>query len=127
MPAGCSAAASTRKSSSGRMRNRVKAVHYKDMKITGQEAPLGKGMVDLKACFQFARANGALQIVDMDAATLEDTCRAGKMLSGWTGDRDNTDSILCTMDVETGEETVCLVSGNNRGTELAERWKHPAL
>ena len=76
------------------------------MKITGQEAPLGKGMVDLKACFQFARANGALQIVDMDAATLEDTCRAGKMLSGWTGDRDNTDSILCTMDVETGEETV---------------------
>ena len=42
----------------------------------------------------------------MDAATLEDTCRAGKMLSGWTGDRDNTDSILCTMDVETGEETV---------------------
>ena len=83
-----------------------KAVHYKDMKITGQEAPLGKGMVDLKACFQFARANGALQIVDMDAATLEDTCRAGKMLSGWTGDRDNTDSILCTMDVETGEETV---------------------
>ena len=85
--------------------DRVKAVHYKDMKITGQEAPLGKGMVDLKACFQFARANGALQIVDMDAATLEDTCRA-KMLSGWTGDRDNTDSILCTMDVETGEETV---------------------
>ena len=85
---------------------RVKAVHYKDMKITGQEAPLGKGMVDLKACFQFARANGALQIVDMDAATLEDTCLAGKMLSGWTGDRDNTDSILCTMDVETGEETV---------------------
>ena len=86
--------------------DRVKAVHYKDMKITGQEAPLGKGMVDLKACFQFARANGALQIVDMDAATLEDTCRAGKMLSGSTGDRDNTDSILCTMDVETGEETV---------------------
>lgn len=86
--------------------DRVKAVHYKDMKITGQEAPLGKGMVDLKACFQFARANGALQIVDMDAATLEDTRRAGKMLSGWTGDRDNTDSILCTMDVETGEETV---------------------
>ena len=86
--------------------DRVKAVQYKDMKITGQEAPLGKGMVDLKACFQFARANGALQIVDMDAATLEDTCRAGKMLSGWTGDRDNTDSILCTMDVETGEETV---------------------
>ena len=85
---------------------RVKAVHYKDMKITGQEVPLGKGMVDLKACFQFARANGALQIVDMDAATLEDTCRAGKMLSGWTGYRDNTDSILCTMDVETGEETV---------------------
>lgn len=85
---------------------RVKAVRYKDMKITGQEVPLGKGMVDLKACFQFARANGALQIVDMDAATLEDTCRAGKMLSGWTGDRDNTDSILCTMDVETGEETV---------------------
>ena len=71
-----------------------------------KEALLGKGMVDLKACFQFARANGALQIVDMDAATLEDTCRAGKMLSGWTGDRDNTDSILCTMDVETGEETV---------------------
>ena len=86
--------------------DRVKAVHYKDMKITSQEALLGKGMVDLKACFQFARANGALQIVDMDAATLEDTCRAGKMLSGWTGDRDNTDSILCTMDVETGEETV---------------------
>lgn len=86
--------------------DRVKAVHHKDMKITGQEVPLGKGMVDLKACFQFARANGALQIVDMDAATLEDTCRAGKMLSGWTGDRDNTDSILCTMDVETGEETV---------------------
>lgn len=86
--------------------DRVKAVHYKDMKITGQEALLGKGMVDLKACFQFARANGALQIADMDAATLEDTCRAGKMLSGWTVDRDNTDSILCTMDVETGEETV---------------------
>ena len=86
--------------------DRVKAVHYKDMKFTGKEAPLGKGMVDLKACFQFARANGTLQIVDMDATTLEDTCRAGRMLSGWTGERDNTDSILCTLDVETGEETV---------------------
>ena len=86
--------------------DRVKAVHYKDMKFTGKEATFGKGMVDLKACFQFARANGALQIVDMDAATLEDTCRAGKMLTGWTGDRDNTDSILCTLDVETGEETI---------------------
>ena len=82
------------------------AVHYKDMKFTGKEAPFGKGMVDLKACFQFARANGALQIVDMDATTLEDICRAGRMLSGWTGDRDSTDSILCTLDVETGEETV---------------------
>ena len=84
----------------------VKAVHYKDMKFTGKEAPFGKGMVDLKASFQFARANGALQIVDMDATTLEDICRAGRMLSGWTGDRDSTDSILCTLDVETGEETV---------------------
>lgn len=44
--------------------------------------------------------------MDMDATTLEDTCRAGRMLSGWTGDRDSTDSILCTLDVETGEETV---------------------
>lgn len=86
--------------------DRVKAVHYKDAKITGLEAPLGKGLVDLKACFQFARANGALQIVDMDATTLEDCCRAGRMMSGWTGIRDNTESILCTLDVETGEETV---------------------
>ena len=80
--------------------DRVKAVHHKEHR---------EGPERLRAylvCFQFARANGALQIVDMDAATLEDTCRAGKMLSGWTGDRDNTDSILCTMDVETGEETV---------------------
>ena len=84
-------------------------------------------MVDLKACFQFARANGALQIVDMDAATLRIPAAPEKMLSGWTGDRDNTDSILCTMDVETGEETVLHGFRNHRGTELAERWKHPAL
>ena len=37
-------------------------------------------MVDLKACFQFARANGALQIVDMDATTLEDTSEAVTIL-----------------------------------------------
>ena len=89
---------------------RVRSVHFKDYTRTGvarlTEVPSGKGEVDIRACFQFARAFGCDQILDMDRFTIDDADALGsacRFLSGLSGFRTNTVSYLNTLDVETGE------------------------
>lgn len=102
----------------------VKAVFFRDVDSTGAEVAFEKGSIDLKSCFQFARANGALQITAYRAAggrsgrystqeqmavqeeIWEDrTVKALQVLSSWTGMREHTTSILSMLNVDTGEET----------------------
>ncbi len=81
------------------------SLHYKDMDLSGQpkEVPVGKGNLDLLACFQFARAHGIPQVMDMDTCTMEDIENALHVLTNMTFRRDRTSSVLCTLDVDTGE------------------------
>ena len=83
----------------------VRSVHYKDFKLEGQrqEVLIGAGDVDIPACFQFARAHGVPQIVDMDLGDPSLLGKAGQYLGSLTQYRANTDSILCVLDTETGE------------------------
>lgn len=70
------------------------------------DAVFGTGAVDLAACFQFARAHGILQIVDLDGSEgdiMEAAAAAIRYLSGLTQYRDDTASILCSLDADTGE------------------------
>ena len=85
----------------------VRSVHYKDFRLEGkrQEVLIGTGDVDTPACFQFARAHGIPQIVDMDLGDPSLLAEAGQYLSRLTQYRANTDSILCVLDTETGELT----------------------
>lgn len=87
-----------------RNEERVWALHYKDADLRNgcREVPVGQGELDLFACFQFARAHGIPQVVDMDACTLPDIENAHKLLSGMTFRRDRTSSVLCELDTETG-------------------------
>ena len=88
---------------------RVKSLHYKDFARVGDKASetaIGDGLLDVTACFQFARAMGIPQLVDMDnypggrdadlAASLARLSRLGQA-------RPNTVSYLNTLDTETGE------------------------
>ena len=89
----------------------VKSVHYKDMKLSYDhsdmiEVPLGHGFLDLRACFQFARANGASQIVDMDSCTMSEVLESQHLLSSLTQERAHTTSQLCTLDTVTGSLTI---------------------
>ncbi len=87
-----------------RNEGRIRSLHYKDEAGTPpREVPLGSGDVDLKACFQFARAHGIPQIMDMDSCGLPEIRQGARLLSGLSYCRDRTSSILCTLDVETGE------------------------
>ena len=79
----------------------VKAVFFRDVNRTGEEVSFEKGIIDLKSCFQFARANGVLQII----AYGSETVKALHVLSSWTGMREHTTSILSILDVDTGKET----------------------
>lgn len=87
----------------------VKALHYKDMKKheeTYEETILGSGIVDMKACFQFARANEMIQYLDMgmcSGSVLEEIRKGRRVLADLTKIRDNTISKLCVLDTETGE------------------------
>ncbi len=85
----------------------VRSVHYKDFKLGDQpqEVLIGAGDVDTPACFQFARAHGVPQIVDMDLGDPSLLAKAGQYLGSLTQYRANTDSILCVLDTETGELT----------------------
>lgn len=88
-----------------RNENRVRSLHYKDMKAgtPPKEVPVGKGDVDSFACFQFARAHGIPQIMDMDICGMPEIEDAAKLLKSFPGRRERTASILCTLDVDTGE------------------------
>lgn len=100
----------------------IKALHYKDFKRCNptpdslsaeiekeedyRETAVGTGLVDMAACFQFARASEVIQYLDQDSSEgdiFEDICNARETLAGLTSVRDNTVSILCTLDVESGE------------------------
>lgn len=92
----------------------VRSLHYKDFRA-GQEGrisvPIGKGDLDVTSCYQFARAMGIEQLVDMDefgesmAADLTDSLNT---LRSQIQERMPSASYLNILDVETGSvETVC--------------------
>ena len=87
----------------------MKSLHFKDFSSGERplrETPPGSGILDTAACFQFARAHGCDQVVDMDAFSgdpLADLARARSSLGQLIQCRENTVSYLNTLDVETGE------------------------
>ena len=85
---------------------RIRSIHYKDMQLSendsAREVPVGNGSADIAGCFQFARAMGIPQIIDMDVCTMHDLQHAVSLLSGYTQLREHTSSTLCTLDVQTG-------------------------
>ncbi len=94
-----------------RHKDKIVLLHYKDMKkADGQysEAEIGCGDVDNIAAFQFARAIEIVQYMDQDNfdGNPLDVCdRVGNRFNMWKNARDNSDSILCVMDTDTGEVT----------------------
>lgn len=87
---------------------KVHSLHYKDFGDTAdglQETTVGKGKVDMMACFQFARANEIIQIVDQDGSRgdfMEDMEFVSHVFRDLSGGRDCTKSTLCIFDTETG-------------------------
>lgn len=54
-----------------RNRNRIRSLHYKDMEATSDglvEIGVGRGLVDMAACFRFAKAADIVQLVDQDSS-----------------------------------------------------------
>lgn len=95
-----------------RNKDRIFSLHYKDFvkKEDGSfaETAIGKGLTDMEACFQFARAMEIPQFADMDGSEndfLSDIQASGQLLSSLSQCRSNTKSILCVYDMETGEVT----------------------
>ena len=88
--------------------HRVRAVHFKDLAmVDGQlkEVPAGSGLVDTRACFQFARAVGATQFVDLDrypTGREPDVTAAFRGVHSLSGIRDGSVSYLNVLDTETG-------------------------
>ncbi len=91
-----------------RNEKQIRSLHYKDMKTAGDttvEAPVGKGLVDLTACFQFARYAEIIQIIDQDAYApdvFEDVQSVADTFRSLAQTRERTRSILCVYDTETG-------------------------
>ncbi len=91
-----------------RNEKRIRSLHYKDMSPEGTEVPIGRGVVDMLACFQFARAAEIIQLADQDSSPgnfLEDLEYAAGKLKSLAGERANTRSTLCIFDTQTGEMT----------------------
>ncbi|MBR5260727.1 MAG: sugar phosphate isomerase/epimerase, partial [Oscillospiraceae bacterium] len=92
-------------------KDRVRSLHYKDMEQTADgfdEIGVGKGEVDMAACFQCARAVEIIQIVDQDGSRgdfIDDMEFVAQKLRMLSQERDRTSSILCVMDTQTGEVT----------------------
>ena len=87
-----------------RNKDRIRSLHYKDMDASGNEVPIGTGAVDMAACFQFARAAEIIQYADQDSSSdffsdLEATAGRFRELAQ---SRENTRSMLCLMDTQTG-------------------------
>lgn len=89
----------------------IESIHYKDFKKDAKsgvfyEKAAGCGEVDIKSCFQFARAREIPQFVDQDSSTadiMDDIKSAAVLLAGLIQYRENSRSILCILDTETGE------------------------
>ena len=88
-----------------RIEELVGSIHYKDFRMTDppRETAIGAGEADIPACFQFARAHGIPQIVDMDLGDTALLEKAVQTLNRLTSYRADTDSILCVLDTETKE------------------------
>lgn len=91
-----------------RNRARVRSLHYKDMAQgeTGlTETGIGRGLVDMTACFQFARAAEIIQLADQDSSGdfLADLDSVAGKFRELTQIRDRTTSKLCVLDTQTGE------------------------
>ena len=87
----------------------VKSLHYKDFQM-GSGSPvstvIGAGGLDVTACFQFARAMGIPQLIDMDEygpEPADDLAKSLRALSRLGQERLPCVSYLNTLDVETGE------------------------
>jgi len=91
-----------------RNEKQIRSLHYKDMQTDGSqtvEAPVGKGLVDLTACFQFARYTEIIQVIDQDAYApdvFEDVQFVADNFRALSQCRDRTKSILCIYDVDAG-------------------------
>ncbi len=93
-----------------RNKDQVHSIHYKDMDLdekTGEliETGVGKGLVDFTSCFQFARAQELIQIIDQDIYSenfYDDLKYVAGKFSESVQCRENTRSILCVYDVESG-------------------------
>ena len=92
-----------------RLGSLVHSLHYKDFRMASGKTsptPVGGGELDVTACFQFARAMGIPQLIDLDdfgpdpSADLRASLQA---LAYRTQDRLPSVSYLNTLDVETGE------------------------
>ena len=87
-------------------RDMIASVHFKDMKRTEEgfvETALGDGDLDVAACYQFARAMGVSKIVDMDNGTEDAYQKSAARLGDMSQRRDNTRSLLWSLDTDTGE------------------------
>ena len=110
-----------------RNQHRIRSVHYKDMSQNNgvlTEAPIGKGLVDIRAVYQFARAKELIQYADQDASDgdfLEDTCRVGALLNAIRDCREGSRSILCSMDIR--DMTVTQLA-SFPGVIEAPNWMH---
>lgn len=85
---------------------KIRSLHYKDFDENGKEVRVGTGTVDMEACFQFARANELVQIMDQDGSEndfLSDVEAVGEAFRELAQCRPNTSSELCVLDTLTGE------------------------
>ncbi|MCM1135797.1 MAG: TIM barrel protein [Clostridium sp.] len=95
-----------------RNKDKILSLHYKDFKKNADgaltETAIGKGLVDVEACFQFARAMELPQFTDMDGNEndlLADIQGTAALFNSLTQCRSRTKSTLCIYDLETGEVT----------------------
>lgn len=92
-----------------RNKKQIRSLHYKDMEKTENgitETGVGRGLTDMMACFQFARAAEIIQLVDQDGSKgdfMDDLDYAAGLFRQLGQGRDRSRSILCTMDIKTGE------------------------
>jgi len=88
-------------------KDRIRSLHYKDMAPDSSglaEVPIGTGVLDMTACFQFARAAEIIQYADQDDSSgdfLADMEHTAEKFRSLAQCRDRTASVLCIMDTET--------------------------
>ena len=95
-----------------RNKESIHAFHYKDFAEnadgTWRHCEIGTGVVDMTAMFQFSRAREVVQYADQDvfADMMGELESVGKRLQGLQDVRNNSRSILCIFDTETGQKQV---------------------